>query len=209
MGGAVVAETYTGTVVEVGGAEIGSTGKEKPRKIVIKDDPSAQYGKTFRVWGNEYAYEILQGKAGQVVTVEYVIDNRQGPQGPYQQNRITDVLQDVGGGGNGFAGGEVSGNAPPVSPPPAAQDWSAPKVSGAGTPAPAPTSTPPPSTPQNKDEYWEQRTILDQQRSLEMEAAWAVKACLDKDPTASNQKLVQDAIGLIMLKRQVASEMAE
>lgn len=203
-------EKLTGILTEVGGPEIGSTGKEKPRKIVIKQNASDQYGKTLRVWSNEFAFQELQQRAGQPVTVEFVVEDRQGPQGPYQQNRITDVLPVEGNGERTGAGGSVSA---PQPSPPAQQDWSIPKpdVGAGGSPTEHPTATgsPTPAPTTTRDDYWAHREILDQQRSLEMEAAWSVKSVLDREPNISEQKLIQDAIRLIIIKRQVASEMAE
>lgn len=193
-------ETYTGVVKEVGGAELGKTGNEKPRKIVISDSPDYQ-GKTFRVWSSDSTFEVLSQALGQQITVQFEAEQRQGPQGPYTQNRIVGVQN--GGGGEGNGSSAVWGSATPAPAPTPSTDWSVPGSGGAPQQPPSPVT---------KDDYWEQRQVMDQQRSLEMEAAWAVKSVLDRIPqdvTYEPENVVTAAIALAMLKRRVASELAE
>lgn len=201
------AQTYSGVVAEVGGPELGSTGKEKPRKIIIKTDPTQQYGKTFRLWSNSYEWEQLQDKLGQQVTVEFVAEERQGPQGSYTQNLITDVLQDVGGNGERTgAVGEVA-SAPQPSP---SDDWTAPKV-GVGAPVESPPAmaapAPAPSSPSlSKDEYWQRREALDAERTLEIEAAWGIGQAIALGHTDPS-KIEELTHQLIILKHKIAGEL--
>ena len=188
-----MAETMTGYVAELGGAEIGKTGKEKPRKVVLKKDLGEQYGKTFRVWSSSYQWDQLQDKKGQLVTLEYVVEERQGgPSGSYTQNMITDVLTDVGGGGNGVSAGEVAGNTPVTTP---ADDWSVPKP--AAEPAPAPVTVQKYGGKKDQDDV--QRNII---------ASWAITNAVRlgwKNP----DEIRDMAHKLIVLKDQIAAELAE
>ena len=203
-------ETYTGIVAELGGPELGKSGNEKPRRVVIKQDPAAQYGKTFRVWSNSYEWEALQDKLGKEVTVEYVLEqaNFTLPNGetPKPSNKITDVLPAVDGGGNGSGGGEVAGSA--TAP---ADDWTTPKRGAGGSPrkdeqvaatSPSPASSPPKYGGKRDDTDWEART-------LEIEAAWAIGTLLGR---AGNERvdpaeLVDQAIQLVLTKRRVAERL--
>ena len=184
-------QTYSGVIAELGGPELGKTGNEKPRKVVIKQDPSEQYGKTFRVWSSDYAWEQLnQAGIGSNVTVEFIIEEPTytlpNGQKPKPTNKITDVVE---GGGNGL--GEVA------APSPETHDWTAPQ--------PTPEPTPVQKYGGKKDDVdWEART-------LEIEAAWSIGVLLNRagSEQVSEQKLVQDAIRLVLLKRQVASELGK
>lgn len=132
MSSQVETQTYTGTLVELGGAEMGSTGNEKPRAVRIKADPSSKYPKTFRTWHDSLEWNDLEEIGlGSVVTVEYIAEERQGgPQGSYTVNTLVGVRQDGAGasapdGGGGDWGepqeprGEVGSNAgEPVAPQP-------------------------------------------------------------------------------------------
>lgn len=194
-------QTFTGVLTELGGPEVSpNTGNEKPRKVVIKDDPTKQYGKTFRTWSNSEVWERLQPLNGQRVTVEFVVEERQGgPSGTYNQNVLVDVLENGDGGGvSARVGGEVSEGT--TTAPSSAADW---------TPPPAEWQTTKAQI-ESKDDYWEQRAVKDEERSREMEAAWALKAVLDlegPDHDLSDDSLVEFAVRLALLKRRVASEM--
>lgn len=199
--------TYTGKLIELGDPELGQSGKEKPRKVILKSDPNAQYGKTFRCWANSFEWGALQDFLGKPVTVEYVVQeaNYTLPNGetPKPSNMITDVVLD-GVQQNGDGGGEStdlrgSGSATQPSSSPA-HDWTAPTPNKAG---PAPKLS--------KDDYWARREEQDAARTLEIEAAWGVKAVLDRagDEVMKPEDLVAKALQLIILKRQVASELAK
>lgn len=183
---------YTGVLSELGGAEIGQSGVEKPRRIIIKQDPNSQ-GKTFRAWSDSEPWLMLQERLGQTVTVVYEPEQRTGgPKGTYTQNRLVGVKNDGVGEGS-----RVWGSAQEPEP---AQDWSVPKDDQQIRPDEPPK-------PVSRDDYWEQRAAVDEQRSLQMEAAWAVKAALDLG-TQRDQVVVR-AIEIAILKRQVASELSK
>lgn len=185
-------ETFTGVVSELGGIEMSKDGtKEKPRKVIIKEDVAKQYGKTFRCWSNQPEWDELEALRGKQVTVEFEVSqpNYTLPNGqtPNPSNMIVSVSS---------ANGEGRGG-----------DWSVPDP-GRGSAGEGASQSPPAS----KDDYWEQRQIMDEQRSLEMEAAWSVKAILDRTPLETEIKfseLVDKAIDLIVIKRQVAHHMGE
>jgi hypothetical protein len=183
--------TFTGKLIELGGPELGKSGKEKPRKVVIKDDPAAQYGKTFRLWSSSEYFEILSNHLGQQVSVEYEAEEVTFGDNTWTQNNIVGV-QTNGGWGNGEQGnGSTEG------------------VWGSAPPDSGPESSPVTSPPASKDDYWERREAADAKRSLEMEAAWAVKAVLDLHPDIKQDDLVSKAISLAIVKRQVASELGK
>lgn len=178
--GRVVEQTFTGTLTELGGQELGKSGNEKPRKVVIKDDPDAQYGKTFRCWSNSGEWEQLQGKLGQEVTVEYVDEQFGSGDKTWTSHNITSVL------GNGQATENSWGTPPPEEAPKA--------VTQRATTASVSTS----------------KAKNDDDRTAEIEAAWAVKAILDRTPSDTEIKpdeLKANAIRLVKLKREVAKSL--
>lgn len=196
--------TYSGVVREVGGPELGKSGNEKPRKIVISDSPDYQ-GKTFRIWSNDSDFDVLSQSLGKHITVEYEAEPIEMGGKKWTSNRITGVQQNGDGGGERT--GAVGEVAPAPQPSPSPTDWSVPK-------------DPPPlewqetkSKISGKDDYWEQRAVMDEHRSLEMEAAWAVKAVLDVEgPNAgsmTDDQIIDKALHLAILKRRIASEMAD
>lgn len=205
MGLSRLAETFTGVLTELGGPELAASGNEKPRKVVIKQDPAKHYGKTFRTWSNSDVWERLQSLNGQQVTVEYYAEERQGgPNGTYTQNFLTGVLENGNGAGGGqphtsVGEGNDAGRSP--APSPTNDSWGA-----------APSGwTAPQETPSTKDDYWNRREATDHERSMQMEAAWAVKAVLDvsKGEALSDDEVVQNALKLALVKRRVAFELGK
>lgn len=202
-------QSYTGVLTELGGPEMGANA-EKPRKVVLKQDRTAQYGKTFRTWHDSLEWNDLEtAGVGATFTVDYEIQTRQGgPSGSYTQNWIIGVRQNGAGGGGGEpqpSSGEVGSNAgdPSTTTPTSGNgSWGTPPTA-AWADAKTAIAT--------KDDYWEQRALMDEQRNLEMEAAWAVKCVLDRTPQDVELKssdLVEKSIQVIIVKRQVASEMS-
>ena len=189
-------ERYSGVLTELGGPELGASGNEKPRKVIVKADVAKQYGKTFRVWAGTDLWRELEGLHGKPVTIEFETEQRQGPKGPYPQNMIVGVTSNNGEGGGG--------------------DWSVPSPSDSrvwGSARGDESETTPQSPPApSKEEYWERRERKDEARSLEMEAAWALKAVLDlegPDHGLSDDELLTHALQLIFLKRRIAMEMSK
>lgn len=181
--------TYTGTLTELGGKEMGATGNEKPRKVVVKDDPTKQYGKTFRTWHDSLEWNDLeQYGLGALVTIEYVTEQRQGgPQGSYTVNTIVGVRQD----GAGVSASDGEGG-----------DWGEPHgpVGEVGPPVGKPVA----STPHRATDWDE--------RGIQMEAAWAIKTAFhwfQPGDQITASMLLDKAMELAMLKRRLAAELAE
>lgn len=93
-----MSDIFTGYVTEVGGKELGQSGKEKPRKIIVKDDLGAQFGKTFRVWANTDDFQKLRDAADNGTLVEVYFDQRPIPGREGHQNLVTSVIADGGPG---------------------------------------------------------------------------------------------------------------
>lgn len=187
--------TYTGVLTELGGAELGQSGHEKPRKVVIKSDPNQENGKTFRTWSDSDAWFELQDKIGHTITVDFEIEQRQGgPKGSYKQNVLKALVGGAGGGEPQVARGSVANG----EKPPSAYDWSVPSDKDAPEKEP-----PPPPTPEPPPDQWEAKT-------LEIEAAWAIKAILDKTPgEIKESELLDKAMKLVILKRRLAYELSK
>jgi hypothetical protein len=84
-----MSERYTGTVLEVGPQEVGKSGRNKPRKLLVSDDPENYQGKTFRIWDDDDGMNLDQLK-GQIVTVDYEVRNI--PNTPnFTQNMVSSV----------------------------------------------------------------------------------------------------------------------
>lgn len=181
-----MSETFTGILSELGGAEMGATGREKPRKVIIKQDANQQYGKTFRCWADSDAFRALEGKLGQSVTIEYEVEERTGgPRGSYSQNVLI-----------GIKNGEAAEWPAPISnPAPGSPDWQPPGDEDAPPEVAA--------TPRKTRDEWDER-------GAQMEAAWALKAMLDvegPDHGLTEDELLANALRLILLKRRLAFEM--
>ena len=178
-------ERYKGQIKSIGAAELGASGHEKPRKVVISDSPTYQ-GKTFRIWSNDSDFDTLMAasNAGREVEIEYVVEERQGgPSGTYKQNMIVNVHD------------------------PRAGDWSVPQPSEGEAPPPGDgfsvpaSASPEPQSPPPSDP-WEDKTY-------EIEAAWAVKAVLDARPELLNNfgDLMLQSKKLIEEKRRLALQL--
>lgn len=196
-------QTYTGQVMEVHAPEVGSTGKNRPRKVVISDNPGTYKGKTFRCWEWRDTFDLLQ--LGAQVTVHYEVEPNPDPT-RHGSNMISHVeVNDGTGGGQANGSSDVWGSASnaPATATPAPTDWTAP-----------PRTDGPVSQPQitSKDDYWEQRAVMDEQRTLEIESAWAIKAVLDRQgPGApmTEEQIIDKALQLVILKRRLASELGD
>lgn len=193
--------TYTGQVMLVGDPEIGKTGNERPRKVVISDNPGQYQGKTFRCWSWKDDFALL--KVGAQVTVHYEVEPNPNPE-RHGSNMISHVeVNDGTGGGQANGSSDVWGSASnaPAAATPAPTDWTAPPR----TDGPSPQVT-------SKDDYWEQRAVMDEQRTLEIESAWAIKAVLDRqEPGApmTEEQIIDKALQLVILKRRLASELGD
>ena len=183
--------TYTGQVVLVGDPEIGKNGKERPRKIMISDNPGQYQGKTFRIWSwKEDDFSKLQ--VGQWVTVHYEVEPSLDPtrRGANAISVVETAEQGAGSGGGQPRTSVGEGNdaerspAPEPSAAPLPESWGATKAAVA------------------RDEY--------QDKTLDIESGWAIKAVLHISPElAGNDDLILDkALQLIILKRRLASELS-
>lgn len=181
-----MSETYTGVLTELGGAEIGSTGKEKPRKVIVKN---GERMKTFRCWSSSDIWQQLQPLGGKPVTVSYDTEQRQGPSGPYQQNNILAVqvaAESTGGGWESGAGVWGSASSPNTQPPPVS----------------------------SKDDYWAHREVMDEQRSQHMAAAWSISQAIALLSLGATEPPAKDHIEtvahqLLVLKEQIVSETSQ
>lgn len=177
---------FSGTVAEIGGKEMSKDGtKEKPRKVVIKDDPSKQFGKTFRVWPNSGDFDVLReaAESGALVAVEYEVN--QIPGTDYTQNMIVNVSDGAGLPPNG------SGQAGSSSSAPSDQSW--------GEPPPDAWSGVSTSPSTHYDDT--QNQIV---------ASWAIKCAIqtlgvNADPDTVHSR----AHELIVLKERIAKELSK
>lgn len=188
--------TYTGQVMLVANPEIGKTGNERPRKIVISDRPGSYQGKTFRIWAwKEDQFSKL--KVGEWVTVHYEIEPNPDPT-RHGSNHISVVEPTTAqGGGQADVGGEVSGSQPASQPTREPGDWSTPPSGGWA------------NTKQelSKDDYWARREATDAERTLEIESAWAINAVLQTSTGLTDEQVIDKALQLVILKRRLASEL--
>ena len=201
--------SYTGQVMLIGDPEIGKTGKERPRKVVISDRPGQYQGKTFRCWSWKPDFEMF--KVGAWVTVKYEVEPNPDPT-RHGSNMISVAEAAQSGGGGAGTDNEGSHSSTTSFGNAVDSGWGSPSPA----PAPSPAGNPPPAWQEvkqqiaSKDDYWEQKAAKDDLRSLEMEAAWGLKCVLDlegPDHDLSDETLVADAIRIILLKRRVAVEM--
>lgn len=207
--------TYTGQVREVHPAEVGSTGKNKPRKIIISDNPGQYQGKTFRCWEwKEDDFSKLQ--VGAWVTVHYEVEPNPNPS-LNGSNMISHVELATSGGGEpqSGVGGSVGNAGEAPAPANGNGSWGTPPANWASPQQ----ATPPPVYQQAKEhiegtnaqkDYWERRQAEDEARTLEIEAAWALNTILQvegPDHGMTDDELLQRALQLILLKRRCASEM--
>lgn len=201
-------ETYDGTVIEVGGAEMGKSGKEKPRKVVVSPNPTDDKPKTktFRIWKDDDYFPILERNLGKLVTVEFVTEDVTFGDKSWTQNNIIGVLESDEGGDWGEPQeprGEVGSNAgEPVTsesngswgtPPPS--DWTEVKAKVS-------------SGPTSKDDYWERREAADEARTRQMVAAWSIEQAIRLGKSSENE-IHELAHKLILLKERIAKESAE
>ena len=204
-------KTYSGVVTTVADPEIGSTGNEKPRRVVIKKDLNEQYGKTFRIWSNHDDFPNLV--MGQPITVEYIEQPNPDP-----QRKPSNIIQSAWATeGAGVASGTPTPVAQPTKSAPSAgpsgdDPWGPtphPNAQTAATSMPVATNG---NLSYSKDDYWERREATDEQRQREIEAAWGINATIALygvlDATLDKDKLHAKAHELIVLKKQIASELA-
>ena len=185
-------KTYSGIVTTVADAEIGSTGNEKPRRVVIKQDLNEQYGKTFRIWSNHDDFGNLV--MGHPITVEYVeVPNRDPSRKP--SNMIQAAWQDSEGGANGTSAAHTSGAPTGTAPPSGTADDDPPNPLNAA-----------PSFAQTKDDYREQKEAKDEDRNRRMAVAWAISQSIALGHTAP-EDLHKTAHNLLVLQDRIVSEL--
>lgn len=212
-------ETYAGTVVELGGEELGRSGHAKPRKVVIKADPNAQYGKTFRVWQDSDSWETLSRLNGKHVVVLYDVEEREGgPQGKYTQNMIVGVDAPDSADGAGIGPRPDSGSPSPAvagTPAPSADHstWGTPPV-GAWSGRPVQETKDPTTTYVSKDDYWKRKEDKDEERSNHMAAAWAISQAIaimsvGAAEPPQDQVIERVAHELLILKERIVAELAQ
>lgn len=130
---------------------------------------------------------------GKPVTVfGYLSDNPQNEKAPYKNG--TDIEWATEGGANGSAGPTSpapTGTASPSAGSPTDDPWGD---------EPVAKVSPPRANSAPKATDWDERTY-------EIEAAWAAKAILDVDPHATADVLHKKALDLIILKRGIAAEL--
>jgi hypothetical protein len=193
-------QVVIGTVSSIGGKEMSADGKnEKPRKVVVDYSPDKPMGKTLRCWSNTEMFQTFRQAqdSGEQLEVHYTINPIPGTD--FTQNMVTEVLtiSDVQAQSNGSGPSEAETQPSPGgdhSPPPASNSG------GSATHATRTTGDP------SKLDYWEQRAIKDEERSAEMEAAWAIGQLLHLNPAAEDEEIVREAKRLIVLKRKLAKE---
>lgn len=195
-------ESYAGTVVELGGEELGASGHPKPRKVVVKADPTAQYGKTFRVWEDSDAWSRLSKLNGQHVTILFDIEERPGgPKGTYTQNMIVGVDAPEGSDGAGSPP-QGSGQAPTPAPSDASTWATSPPTDTWSKPVQ--TVTDPTLT---KDDYWNRKEDKDEERNKRMAVAWAIGQAIQlghKEP----DHIESFAHQLLILQDRMVSELS-
>lgn len=223
-------EQYAGIITELGGEELGKSGNAKPRKVVIKADPTSQYGKTFRVWQDSNEWQQLSQLNGKHVVVIYIEEERSGgPSGTYKQNMIVgvDAPDSVDGAGIGpstdSGGGSPPPNAATSAPSTDHSVWGAsPKAWGSSavetvadpTAAAKDAWTKHTSKPTSKDDYWERKEAKDEDRSNQMAAAWSVGQAISllsvgADQPPSDEAIYNAAHRLAIVKERIAKELAE
>ena len=214
-------ETYAGTVVELGGEELGRSGHAKPRKVVIKADPTAQFGKTFRVWQDSDSWETLSRLNGKHVVVLYDVEEREGgPQGKYTQNMIVGVDAPDSVDGAGVGPSTDSGGTPPpttaAGTPASSADhsgWGSPPVD-VWTGRVVQETKDPTTNYVSKDDYWKRKEDKDDDRTNQMASAWAISQAIAimsvgaKEPP-QDQVIERVAHELLILKERMAAELAQ
>lgn len=183
-----MSEIVKGFVAELGGKEVGKTGKEKPRKVVVKEDSSQQYGKTLRCWSNIPEFDVLTQAANVGNQVEVHYDVREIPGTEFTQNMVVDVVPLLEGGNGSepiWGGGDNAGAAPSGSP-----------THASATPA-----------PQSKDDYWARREAGDEERTRQMIAAWSIEQAI-RLGFKDSAEVHDTAHKLIVLKDRIASELS-
>lgn len=172
-----MSEIYSGIVKEIGGKELGKTGNEKPRKVVVSDSPDYQ-GKTFRCWANTDDFQLLRQALDEGMEVEIHYDINPIPGTDYTQNMVSSVLSTNG------QDGQVAAQVPLQAP----QAERSEGTTGGGS-APRGSSATSNTT-------------------HEIEAAWALGVVVQAFGNSLDQEaMAQKAHQLIVLKRQIASEL--
>ena len=203
-------KTYEGVVTTIGDAEIGSTGNEKPRRIVIKKDLNEQYGKTFRIWSNHDDFGNLT--LGQPIVVEYQeVPNRDPSRKP--SNMIQAAWQESEGGANGTSAAHTSGAPTGTAPPSAATGWddddwgppqtpgktagstSAPTRDGGASGGSGQSASAPPAT------KWDDREAV-------VGVSWAIKCAIQAlGPGCQIETVHQAAHRMLVLRDRIVSEL--
>lgn len=172
--------SYTGQVMLVGDPEIGSTGKERPRKVVISDNPGQYQGKTFRCWSWKPDFEAFE--VGRWVTVGYEVEPNPDPT-RHGSNMISvaETTTAPGGGGGQPQKGPSAGEGPQAG----------------RSPSPQPT----PRVVNDYDETtlqiesaWAIKAVLDRQ---------------DPGEPMKPDEVIEKALQLVILKRRLASELGD
>lgn len=196
-------ETFSGVLTELGGPELGKSGNEKPRKVIIKEDVAKQYGKTFRCWSSNPEWDDLQELHGKPITVEFVVEQPDyllpNGQKPNPSNMIVGVIPtEASSNGEGGAG-----------------DWGVPSepVWGSAGEVASTQSPAPSSAPASKDDYWEHKTVMDEQRQHEISASWAIREAIDLLSVGASQPPPQEQVlstahQLLVMKDQIVSEIS-
>lgn len=216
-----MSQTYSGQVIEIGGAELGRSGKEKPRKVVITDKPGEYQGKTFRIWSNEPDFLKLQ--TGQWTTVYYEPQEVHGQNGKsWTQNMIVGVDGTDSVDGAGIGPSPDSGSPSPAAagtPAPSTDhsDWGAPPrdmwgdrpvqtITDPTTAAKAAWDRQKASQPLSKDDYYRNKEAKDEERNKRMAIAWAIGQAValgHKEP----DQIESTAHQLLILQDRMVSEL--
>lgn len=209
-------ETYTGIVTTIDDPELGSNGKEKPRKVVLKQDLSEQYGKTFRMWSWHDDFPNLQ--MGKQVTVDFTVQPNPDPS--RKGSNMIDAAWLSEGGAKEVAV-TPSNETPPTGTAPPSGDVGDDPWGDAPDLNPANQQTATPSTPvatngnaayaTTKDDYWQKRDIQDEERQKQIVASWgitnAIKLAEVRQASTKPADIREIAHQLIVLKQQIASEL--
>ena len=196
--------SYTGQVMLVADPEIGTTGKERPRKVMISDNPGNYQGKTFRIWAWKEA-EFEQLTVGSWVTVHYEVEPNPTP-GRNGSNMVSHVEPATATGGGQPTTTDVPMNA------------GLGEVRQSG-PTPQPTVAQPAQEndydrrEREKQARIEARQALmdqrDDERTLQMESAWAIAKVLDMSSGLNDDQVIEKGLQLVILKRRLARELSD
>lgn len=201
--------SYTGQVMLVAEPEIGSTGNERPRKVMISDNPGNYQGKTFRIWAWKEA-EFEQLKVGSWVTVHYEVEPNPTP-GRNGSNMVSHVEPATATGGGQPTTTDV------------------PMDAGLGeVQQPVPTPQPTDYATRREDVVIEndydrrerekqarieaRQAFLDQRdddRTLQMESAWAIAKVLEMSNGLTDDQVIEKGLQLVILKRRMARALSD